>query len=151
MLKDRCPHKTLYHGSPMRGLKQLKPSISSHKQKWVYAAANVRLAALFITKKGLGDNKELKLGIVDGNLYVKENSKDSLKKIYDQNGWIYTVSGEHFLANQTSFKDEYVSSQVIAVEGEIAIGNVYEYLLRLEKEGQLLIAHANEKPLWAKW
>ncbi len=126
----------LYHVSPVKGLKTLKPSVSTHKKAYVYAIENRITGLLFGAKKDDFDfiiNTD-ELGIPD----VYECYPGAFQSVYQGKSCsIYQVEEEGFLRGMTSWSVELVCEREVAVAGEIEVEDLYERLLEEEKKGSL--------------
>jgi len=133
----------LYHVSPKRGLKVLKPSVSTHKKPYVYAIESMITGLLFGAKK---DDFDFILttdekGIPD----VYECYPEAFQSVYKGKGCsVYQVEEEGFLRGMTSWSAELVSEREVPVIGEIVVEDLYERLLQEEQKGSLRV-HRYEK------
>lgn len=126
-----------YHGSPVTGLKLLKPFLSNHKQKYVYLTTN-EVVALFYTVKTdwytYGFDKETGIPV------FIEYYKNELKDLYDnRNGSIYKVDSSILSENPTNILCAFVVEHDVPVEKENHISNLYDKILEYEKEHKLII------------
>jgi len=125
----------VYHSSTISGLKVLEPKPSTHKIPWVYATRDIASAGMF-----LGDNLDFicQTGFSRGKPYIWERFKGAFDLGYkNKKGSIYYLKPDTFKEGMTSFTQEVVSEVPVKVEKEIHIDNVQEFLLNLEKEGEL--------------
>lgn len=134
----------VYHGSSKRGLKVLKPSVSTHGESWVYATKDLVMSAVFLGREGgdltcqVGRNE-------DGTVYVTERFEGAFDMRYKTSGSLYRLSRKGFLENKTSWREEVVSPSAVKVVEEIDIPNVRDYLKGLEKEGKLIVSYFPER------
>lgn len=128
---------TLYHGSPVPGLTELRPFLSNHDRPYVYLTHSEALAVLYahnpipgggwFTYRWAGDV-----------LQYDEFFPDALRTIYQgQSGWVYTCCGEYPTLEKMPWV--YLSERPVPVTGGRFIPDLYEELLRYEGEGQLVI------------
>jgi hypothetical protein len=135
----------VYHASKGRGLKVLEPKVSNHKVPWVYATKDIVLAASF-----LGDNHSFicERFYTDGGFCLWERFDGAFDLGYkEKRGSIYCLKPDTFKEGMTSFPLEVVSELPVAVEEEIFVDNVQEYLLNLERKGELKIFRFPEIPV----
>lgn len=130
--------KYVYHGSNISNLKKIKPNVSTHMKKWVYATPSKAIATIFLSSKGndlyyyLGGS-----GTKESPIVLVERKKGMFKKIFNVSGSIYKLNGNNFLENQTGWSLEVISDKEARVIDEYYVENVYEELIKLNNEGEL--------------
>ena len=134
----------LYHASPVQGLTEIVPHISTHGQRWVYATDDRTVAAIFLGR--LGGDFTCASGIYQGKPYLCERFAGAFDRRYGSVvGSIYVLPATHFLAGQTSYSKDLVCSQPVAPLEEIKIASAKGYLLRLAAEDKLVIKFHPER------
>lgn len=137
-------NKFVYHSSKKQGLKVLKPSVSTHEKRWVYATKDIPTSALFI-----GDNWDFicQIGASNDKPYVYEQFKGALDVAYkNQSGSIYKLDGRNFHSGKTGWSTELISEHPEKVLEEVVIDDVLVFLLQLEADGKLVIFRFPNKP-----
>ncbi len=137
----------VYHGSNISGLKFIEPRKSTHQKKWVYAAKNKCVAALFLNK-GSGDltTKIKGSGTKKDPIIFVERLPGIFDKILNVSGFIYTLKGSSFEEGKTSWPAEVVSDKKTKVISEEKIDNLYDKLKEFEQEGLIKIYNYPNRP-----
>lgn len=139
--------KYVYHGSSKSNLKVIKPNVSTHMKNWVYATPSFAVATIFLSNKGndlyyyLGG-----FGTKDSPIILVERKKDMFKEIFNVSGTIYKLNSENFLENQTGWSMEVVSNKHEEVVEEYTIDDVYNELIKLDKQGELKLYLYPDRP-----
>ena len=138
--------EVVYHGSRERGLKKLEPRKSTHGV-YVYATPSKVLALHFSGRAG--DDLTYALGHFDndkkGPWELVENIPGAFEKMYSNSSSIYSLPAVTFKDIHTGF-EEVVSEVPVDVLSEEYCENVYEGLLKAEKDGLVKIYRYPEKP-----
>ncbi len=136
----------VYHGSKEHGLKRLEPRKSTHGE-YVYATPEKVLALHFSGR--CGDDLTYDIGHFDndknGPWELVENIPGAFEKMYSNSSSIYSFSDETFKDIHTGFR-EVVSEVGVDVIDEEYCENVYEGILKAEKEGLVKIYRYPDKP-----
>lgn len=128
----------LYHVSPEKGLKTIKPHISSHKKAYVYAIENMVTGLLFGVR--MDDFDFMILTDDDGIPSVYECYPDALPKVYEgKTCSVYMVDDSGFQRGMTSWSAELVCDKEVEVIRELVIDDLYKRLLEEEQDGRLHI------------
>lgn len=126
-----------YHGSPVCGLKILKPFLSNHKNKYVYLSTNEAVALFYTVRTDwytYGFDKETGLPV------YTEYYKDQLRNLYFQKqGSVYEADSDALSDNPTNIKCAFVVEHDVPVESEKQINNLYDTFIEYEKEHKLII------------
>ena len=127
----------LFHASPTKGLTILKPHTSTHGTKWVYAAKQKHIAALFI---GNWYDQDLMVGgsgTYWSPLTITEQYEGAFEKAFKgKSGSIYTINDDGF-SSQTGWGAEVVSPSETDVIQEEVIDDVEVYLQNLISLGHI--------------
>ena len=128
----------VYHASEVHGLKVIRPAVSTHGEKWVYAAKDLVMAALFLSGKG-GD-LTCAIGREGGIPYVCERFAGAFEHRYGGvSGSIYVLPGESFVEGRTGWEEEVVSEEEVYPVEEIRVEDAKGFLEELAREGKLRI------------
>lgn len=139
-------NKYVYHCSNQSNLKILKPNISTHAKNWLYATKDPIMSAVFLGTKG-GDftcavGRDSRTTIP----YICERFEGAFNLRYEGiTGSIYTLPGEKFHVNHTTWNEEVVCNRAVIPLKETKIKNAKNYLLNLEKNNELIIKFYPEK------
>lgn len=134
----------LYHASPVQGLTRITPHISTHGQRWVYAADDPAVAAVFLGR--LGGDFTCASGVYQGVPYLCERFAGAFERRYgSRQGSVYVLPGSSFLAGQTSYSKDFVCPEPVKPLHEIRVDNARDYLLQLASESQLIIKFYPER------
>ncbi|MBE6149256.1 MAG: hypothetical protein E7170_00855 [Firmicutes bacterium] len=140
----------VYHGSKEHGIKRLEPRKSTHGV-YVYATPEKVLALNFSGR--CGDDLTYYIGHFDndrnGPWELIENIPGAFEKMFSNSSSIYSFSDETFKDIHTGFR-EVVSEIGVDVVNEEYCENVYEGLLKAEREGLVKIYRYPNKPICFK-
>ena len=132
----------LYHGSPNGSIDVLKPQQSNHEKEYVYFITHEVLAVLYaynpIERPGgfytysFGNN---------GEVYYNEFFEGQLEKIYSgKSGYVYSINNDDYnLKKLEKMPWVYLSEKTIKVEKPLFISDIYKEVLRLEKQGKIIV------------
>ena len=127
----------LYHASPVSGLKELTPHLSSHQDAYVYGIRSKIAALLFGAPK---DDFDLLMDVQDGRAVVFECYPRALEAIYSgKHCSLYTVADSGFLSGQTGWEEELVCPGAVPVLGEEVVEDLYQKILAASAEGDCQI------------
>ena len=130
--------KYVYHGSNKSNLKTIKPNISTHMKKWVYATPSKAVATIFLSDKGSDLYYYLAgSGTKESPIILVERKAGMFKEIFNVSGTIYELDSKNFLKNKTGWSLEVISENEEKVIDKYNIRNVYQELIKLDKEGEL--------------
>ncbi len=136
----------VYHGSKEHGLKRLEPRESTYGN-YVFATPEKVLALHFSGR--CGDDLTYDIGHFStdrsGPWELVENIPGAFEKMYSNSSSIYSFSDETFKDINTGF-NEVVSEVGVDVINEEFCENVYEELLKAEREGLVKIYRYPDKP-----
>lgn len=134
----------LYHASPVQGLTQIIPHTGTHEQKWVYATDDIAVAAVFLGR--LGGDFTCASGVYDGRPYLCERFAGAFERRYGAaSGSVYVLPGGSFLAGQTSYSKDFVTTEAVTPMEEIRVDTAKNYLLGLAAEGKIIIKFYPER------
>lgn len=137
--------QVLYHCSLIQGLTLLAPQVSTHGHAWVYATDNPDLSSVFLTRC---DDFVRATGMYEdeGRPCIVERFAGAFDHAYaGVQGSIYVVPADTFVAGQTSFPYEHVSSESVVPLREILVADAKAHLLQLVAEGRLIIKYYPER------
>lgn len=142
----------LYHGSPVSGLKVLRPEVSEHGKPYVYLSADMAAAALYAVRPVESPYNWYPYGFDwDRTLVYTEYYADALADIYrEKTGFLYRCSGAGISENPTGIPGVYVSQAPVTVLEEQEIPDMLVWLLEQEKRGHLRIRRYSDLTREAK-
>ena len=128
----------LYHVSPKKGLKTIRPVTSTHGKPYVYAVEDMVTGLLFGAKK---DDFDLMIYTDENRLpVVYECYPDALKEVYQGRSCsVYLLNDEGFLRGVTSWEAELVCESEVEVVGETTVDDLLGRLLEEERGGRLIL------------
>jgi len=128
----------VYHALETQGLTLIKPSFSTHGERWVYATKDIVMAALFLSGKG-GD-LTCAVGREGDIPYVCERFVGAFDYRYaNVSGSIYVLPSETFIENETQWEEEVVSESEVTPVEEMRIDDVKGFLIEQSDNGKLKI------------
>lgn len=139
---------TLYRGTKIAGLKEMKPRLVNHDKPYVYATTD-KIEAIIYSVKGGNLNYTNIYGYDDDNKRcLIERKENCLEEIYNVEGRYYIVDEANFEKhNELGVgENEYVSELPVKVIEEINIPNVWEYFKELESKEELKIYRYPNRP-----
>jgi len=135
-------YQEVYHGSHEQGLKYLEPRKGTHRKEWLHAAKRIAQAALYIRKGSVGGDfgcSKWEAPKTKQSIFL-ERFSGAFDQLYDgAKGSIYILPGETFISNEMCFDQEVISESKVMPKKEIVINNSKEYILELEKKGDVII------------
>ena len=135
-----CGFNEVYHASPVQGLTQIIPHVSTHGQSWVYATDDLTVAAMFLGR--LGGDFTCASGVRNGMPYLCERLVGAFEQRYGAvSGSLYVLPSDGFLTGQTSYSKDFVSTEAVTPLAERRVDNAKDYLLRLAAEGKIVIKY----------
>ncbi len=140
-----------YHISSTKGLTELEPRVSTHGKSWVYALTDFSIGLVFAGRDYLGnkaDDKFTKFGVTQDDIpEIFEYYSGCLDEILkNKDAYIYELEDSGFLANQTSWRVEWVSPNKTKVIGEKYVPDILAEIKKLEKEGKFIIHYYENTP-----
>lgn len=136
----------VYHGSSIPNLKIIKTNESTHMKRWVYACTSKAISIVFLSPLGNDLYYSLSGDGINYPVELVERKSGMFKEIFNCSGYIYKLDASNFKSGQTGWSAEVVSGkdeEVLEVE---YIENVYEELVKLNKEGLIKLYLYPEKP-----
>lgn len=143
----------LYHVSHRANLTMLEPKVSTHGKPYVYATSCLEVALLFGSNRSFGDLDGAYGGGSNGvKPYFYEAYEGALKRRFEGvTCYIYEVDSTNFKEGQTSYKAEVVSEQPVKILNCTKVDDLYNILLKLNKENKIDIKFYNkEDPQYVK-
>jgi hypothetical protein len=138
----------LYHGSDQKNLLVIKPNVSTHGKKYIYATKYRSIALLFLSRWNdflltLGTdiiNDKLKITLV-------ERYKNSIQEIYsEKSGAIYTLDSKNFIQEKGMWEFEYISEQEETPTSCEIINNILDEINMLNKNREVEIFYYPDRP-----
>ncbi len=139
---------TVYHSSPIQGLKEIRAqNEGTHGNHWVYAAHSLVMSALFLAKPHTSEFICAKRTI-NAKVTLIERFEGALDLSYaNKQGAIYVLPKAAFVEGQTDFSEELVSNEVVKPLDEIQIDDMQQYLFDLVDDDLLDIYLYPQRPL----
>ncbi len=136
----------VYHGSKIHGIKRLEPRKSTHGV-YLYATPEKVLALNFSGRCGDDLTYDIgRFGTEKNNPWeLVENIPGAFEKMFSNSSSIYSLPDKTFKDIHTGF-EEVVSEVGVDVINEEYCENVYEGLLKAEREGLVKIYRYPNKP-----
>lgn len=137
-----------YHGSPIPGLTELKPSISEHDEPYVYFTLNPLVALLYAVKPVPKPFSYYPYGFdEEGKLVYSEYFENSFKILYEgKTGYLYECNDIINPKPLASIKDVYISCDTEIISNVKVIPDLYAYFKEQEKLGLFKVRTKNEIP-----
>jgi hypothetical protein len=136
----------VYHASRKQGLRRIKPRRSTHGKAWVYATVDPVLAACFLGNRGGDFTCAVCRDPETGKPFICKRFGGAFELRYrGVSGSIYVLPGDTFRRGETGWEEEVVSPEAVVPLREIRVEDAAEYLLSLERQGELLIVRYPEK------
>ncbi len=134
---------TLYHGSNIAGLTELKPSLSEHGKPYIYFADNPLVALLYAVKPVPKPFSFYPYGFgSDGRIVYSEYFENAFKILYDgRKGYLYECDSINNPQQPTQIKGVYTCTENVTVSRATVIENLYEYYTQQEKSELFKIKH----------
>lgn len=138
----------VYHGSSTPNLKTIKRNTSTHMKSWVYATPSKAIATIFLSSKGSDLYYRLSGNGIDKQIELVERKEGMFKEIFNCDGYIYKLNPQNFKSGLTGWSGEVVSERDEEVISCEYIENVYEELIKLNKEGLLKLYLYPNRPVY---
>ena len=127
----------LYHGSRIQNLRILSPQNAGYNEVLVCATTEKAFAAIFINRKG---SLLASWGRINKIPYYCERKPRIFNECYkNQKSSIYILLESDFYCDKKRWIEERVSKNTVNVIYEIKINDIANYLLTLDKQGNLKI------------
>ena len=131
---------TLYHGSPIGNLTELKPFLSEHGEPYVYLSSNPVIALLYATKPVPKPFSFYPYGFSENRVVYNEYYKNCFSDIYkEKKGFLYECEHPDYIENNTDIKYTFTSVTPLKVSNCTVIDDLYDKLMEYKKDGLLVI------------
>lgn len=139
----------LFHGSHEPELNILKPLSKLHgedNKKVVYLTDNIPYAIVYIwSQEKTGYSKWVTSWLKDGVAYYEEQFPDQLKAFYEGvSGYLYCLSKSDSILSMQGREGLFYSTESVSVEKSVYIEDVYNELLKYEKQGKFKLYRFSE-------
>ena len=142
-----------YHGSKTPNIKILHPNMSLHKEMYVYLTENIAVALIYTVNaiEVFFDQKNIKKPEVFQPWYsygfdqfqipvIEEYYPNATIETYSgKSGYIYLCEKPKSISNPTKIPTVFVTQEPVKTIEEIFIKDVYQEMLKYEKQGLLKI------------
>ena len=144
-----------YHISQQKGLTELEPRASSHKQPWVYALKDSSIGLVFAGRDGFdikADDKFTIYGLTQNGVpEIYELFSGCLNEILKgKDCWIYELKDSGFKEGLTGWQPEWVSSNKTKVVGRKYVPDILKEIKKLAKKGKFIIHYYQDTPEYNK-
>lgn len=128
---------TFYHGSPIGGLSELKPSLSEHNKPYIYFATNPLVALLYAVKPVPKPFSFYPYGFdKNGVVIYSEYFEDAFSHLYKGKiGYLYECDDLKNANNPTNICCAYTCTEPIKVKNITKIPDLYAYFKQQEENG----------------
>jgi hypothetical protein len=132
--------ETVYHASPIQGLTEIcAQDAGTHGKHWIYAAYNIAIAGVFLAKPYTSDFICARR-MNNGTVTLTERFEGAFDLCFgNKQGSIYALPLSAFEQGITDFCEEVVTKKTVEPLRETVIDDVKQYMLDLQKDGQLTI------------
>lgn len=143
------PARYLYHGSGVSDIRVLNARSKLHdsEEKVVYLTGSVPYALVYIwDAEHIGyDRKHVTCALKGGKVFYEEQFPDQLKTFYKGvSGYLYCVEKNDEFRRVEGRESMFYSSTDAPVSKVVYIEDVYEELMKYEKEGKFQVGRFNE-------
>ena len=136
---------TFYHGSPIAGLTELKPTLSEHGRPYIYFATNPLVALLYAVKPVPKPFSFYPYGFDNDTVVYSEYFENAFKKIYKgKKGYLYECDNITNVERPTQIHCAYTCTESVTVGRVTEISDLYEYYKEQEKYGLFRIKSFGE-------
>lgn len=137
---------TFYHGSPTRGLTELKPFLSEHGKPYIYFSKNPLVALLYAVKPVPKPFSFYPYGFSkDGVLIFSEYYENAFYDIYKgKKGYLYECHDLQNVGNATQINSAYTCTEPVKIDKVTEICNLYEYYKKPVYANRFLIKRRHE-------
>lgn len=137
---------TFYHGSPTRGLTELKPFLSEHGKPYIYFSTNPLVALLYAVKPVPKPFSFYLYGFSkDGVLIFSEYYENAFYDIYKgKKGYLYECHDLQNVGNATQINSAYTCTEPVKIDKVTEICNLYEYYKQPDYANRFLIKRRHE-------
>jgi hypothetical protein len=131
--------EVVYHSSLTSGLTHITPHISAHGQAWVYATEDIVMSSVFLTRTNDFDFV-CASGDYEGMPILIERFAGAFNHAYEgMKGSIYVLPRTTFIADQTPWSTELISTEEVMPLQEIVVPDAKALLLQYMAEQRLVI------------
>ncbi len=126
----------LYHGSPVGGLRELKPFLSEHGRPYLYFADNPLVALLYAVKPVPKPFSFYPYGFQEKTVVFLEYYENAFADIYKgKTGYLYECRNVRGAGQPTQINCAYTCTEPARVDSVTEIPDLYVFFKRQEKEG----------------
>lgn len=117
-------------------------------KRWVYACASKAISTIFLSQLGNDLYYSLSGDGINYPVELVERKSGMFKEIFNCSGYIYKLDASNFKSGQTGWSAEYVSDrdEEVLESLYLYVENVYEELIKLNKEGLIKLYLYPERP-----
>lgn len=138
---------TLYHGSPIAGLKTLKPFLSEHGKPYIYFSTNPLVSLLYAVKPVPKPFSFYPYGFDSETVVYSEYFENAFQKLYKgKSGYLYECDNICGLEQPTQISCAYTFNHELQIDRATEIPDLYAYFKEQERNGLFKIKPLNEIP-----
>jgi hypothetical protein len=141
-----------YHGTNIANLKELKPFAyeeSNLKESCVYLTTSRQVALFYIWDFDKDPIRRMMMDIRDNGVVFQEMFSGALERFYKgTRGYIYHCIGDYEMSEESGVKTCAISREPVPVSDVEYIEDVYEEIMKYEKQGKFIYEKYEELPQW---
>ena len=136
----------LYHGSPVKGLKELKPCLSEHGKPYVYFASNPLVSLLYAVKPVPKPFSFYPYGFDEnGSVVYSEYYENAFYDLYKgKTGYLYECDDLKNIDAPTHINGVYTTTESIKIDRVTRIPDLYTFYKEQEEKGLFRIKQKSE-------
>lgn len=130
----------LYHGSPVGGLRELKPFLSEHGRPYLYFADNPLVALLYAVKPVPKPFSFYPYGFQGKTVVFSEYYENAFADIYQgKTGYLYACHDVSGTEQPTQINCAYTCTAPVKVDSMTEIPDLYAFFREQEREGRFRV------------
>ena len=135
-----------YHGSSVKGLKELKPFLSEHGKPYIYFATNSLIALLYAVKPVPKPFSFYPYGFdKNGNVVYSEYYENAFYDLYKgKTGYLYLCDDLKETDTPTKINCVYATTQSVKIDRVTKISDLYIFYKEQEEKGLFSIKQKSE-------
>ena len=135
----------LYHGSPLEGLRELKPFLSEHGRPYLYFADNPLVAMLYAVQPVPKPFSFYPYGFQGKAVVFSEYYENAFADIYKgKRGYLYECRNVRGAKQPTQINCAYTCTEPVKVDSVTEIPDLYAFFKEWEKKGRFRIKPRRE-------
>ena len=137
---------TFYHGSPVGGLKELKPFLSEHENQYVYFTQNPVAALLYAVHPVEKPFSWYPYGFDEnGTVVYSEYYPNAFSEVYrGKSGFLYECDELACTENPTQINGVYVSRNPVSIDRVTLVPDLYERFMQYKEKNTFIVVPFGE-------